>query len=612
MSSQTSHSHTPTAYSPATEYLADTLLTALIKCRRTGAAKPRWSGSARIHDPAAAAAAAFDIEVQALLDGSDDLRGALDAACQLDPAGHYDPAARAHFVEMLEHELQITPLDVRGVLEALTGLGGQGSLTGTAAERNLSSRAPASDHGLAHLRSRWGHRVRRVLVPLLLLNSIIAAALAVGPGVQVLLGATLPTAGAMEFALSVFAVWALTFIPGWLLVRFLDRRAGALWDEYVIHLHRLGVDRPGSLPEPPGTSAYYVAWRDDGGLARRGMRNIYQEKFDAYYGKSVSRVTVNADRPVKSEALFPVFLCTAVLAAGWTAIFYDPALSFGGPSSAGSPATTWTVLTFAFMGAYLYFLQTLMRRYFQADLRAGAYVSGYIRIVSALIVAAVLQATLFPQMPAEAAMAIAFVIGWFPDVGLKWLLRFASRRLRGAVPSLDPAYPLNRLDGLSVWYESRLLEEGIEDLQNLATAKLVDVLLHTRVPVARLVDWVDQAALLIHLPAEPAYADQKGFTSKTKADHAARSGEGHRRAALRRCGIRSATSLLRALHPGRDVAERTRLLRQLEADNFPRAAVESLYRVLDADPRLAVVMNWQEGDADPRMPLGVGPLRPVP
>ena len=40
--------------------------------------------------------------------------------------------------------------------------------------------------------------------------------------------------------MSAFVVWALTFIPGWLLVRFLDRRAGALWDEYVLNLHRLG------------------------------------------------------------------------------------------------------------------------------------------------------------------------------------------------------------------------------------------------------------------------------------------------------------------------------------------------------------------------------------
>ena len=36
-------------------------------------------------------------------------------------------------------------------------------------------------------------------------------------------------------------------------------------------------------------------------------------------------------------------------------------------------------------------------------------------------------------------------------------------------------------------------------MQNLTTMNLVDVILHTRVPAGRLVDWLDQAFLLIHL-----------------------------------------------------------------------------------------------------------------
>jgi hypothetical protein len=35
--------------------------------------------------------------------------------------------------------------------------------------------------------------------------------------------------------LEVFAVWSLSFLPGWLYIRFLGQRAGALWDEYVLH-----------------------------------------------------------------------------------------------------------------------------------------------------------------------------------------------------------------------------------------------------------------------------------------------------------------------------------------------------------------------------------------
>src|SRR5215510_3306668 len=63
-------------------------------------------------------------------------------------------------------------------------------------------------------------------------------------------------------ALTLFAVWLLSFLPGWLYVRFLGLRAGALWNEYVLNLHRLGVDRPQHLPEPPVNSVFHQGWLD--------------------------------------------------------------------------------------------------------------------------------------------------------------------------------------------------------------------------------------------------------------------------------------------------------------------------------------------------------------
>ena len=53
------------------------------------------------------------------------------------------------------------------------------------------------------------------------------------------------------------------------------------------------------------------------------------------------------------------------------------------------------------------------------------------------------------------------------------------------------------------------MEEGIEDMQNLATANLVDVILHTRVPVGRLVDWADQAKLYHLDRAERGYHERR-------------------------------------------------------------------------------------------------------
>src|SRR6266851_3608024 len=128
-------------------------------------------------------------------------------------------------------------------------------------------------------------------------------------------------------ALKLFALWCLAFLPGWLYVRFLGMRAKALWNEYVLNLHRLAWDRPENLPEPPVTSEFYAQWEPRQDPRQRPGDNIYRQKFEAYYGRQVpsaalggrvagtpdKRDGTSGDYVVSSESLFPVFLATAVL-----------------------------------------------------------------------------------------------------------------------------------------------------------------------------------------------------------------------------------------------------------------------------------------------------------
>lgn len=107
-----------------------------------------------------------------------------------------------------------------------------------------------------------------------------------------------------------------------------------------------------------------------------------------------------------------------------------------------------------------------------------------------------------------------------------------------------------------------MLEEGIEDMESLATTNFVDVILHTQVPVGRLVYWVDQAHLYLQMdrmergwferavhgtkdPTGPTCGLSKGsVTDKSRAGTRTRT-------ALRQFGIRKATDLLRAFPPDR-------------------------------------------------------------
>jgi tetratricopeptide (TPR) repeat protein len=85
--------------------------------------------------------------------------------------------------------------------------------------------------------------------------------------------------------------------------------------------------------------------------------------------------------------------------------------------------------------------------------------------------------------------------------------------------------PLNDLEGIDLYDLGRLESEGIVNIEGLAHHELIDLIIETRVPVPRLIDWVDQSILYLHLVGG--------------SDSGAR-------ATLRDYGIRTATDLLRA------------------------------------------------------------------
>jgi hypothetical protein len=169
--------------------------------------------------------------------------------------------------------------------------------------------------------------------------------------------------------------------------------------------------------------------------------------------------------------------------------------------------------------------------------------------------------------------AIAFVIGVFPTVGWQLIVQTLLRVPGLIIPSLQSTYKLTDLDGLNVWYESRLLEVGIEDMQNLATTDVVDLMLNTRIPVDRLVDWIDQAFLYLRV------TDDDG-----------------ERATLRAYGIRTATDLL-------DVFEDEQRATQMEwllngGDQTKPSRMRSLIVTLERERNLQYVQAWKSFKVD--------------
>lgn len=401
-------------------------------------------------------------------------------------------------------------------------------------------------------------------------------------------------------ALKIFVVAYFTLLPAILYLQFTSRKTLTVWREYVLSLFRLHADDYAHLPEPPHSSRYHQQWREarikrvgeaEGeSHERREEENIYRRRFEELYGppsdRDASGAPVRKTRAVRLERAhkLQVLIATVLIALGWVFVVQPETVFARSITPAdfqvrGLPAIPAESLSFAFLGAYFFVLQMLVRRFFQNDLKPTAYVNATVRIIIVVLLVWVLDPVLPESLGQAERSAIAFVIGVFPTIGWQALQSFVAVLLKRAVPALEAKDPLSELDGMNVWYEARLVEEGIEDVQNLATTDISNALLRTRIPPERLIDWVDQA--LLHLHAEE--DDRKQ---------------------LRRFGIRTATNLLDALaykrtdSTGNSFASGIERLLNDGADGHP-SVTRSIAVALQGERTLSHILAWRSFSPTP-------------
>jgi hypothetical protein len=403
----------------------------------------------------------------------------------------------------------------------------------------------------------------------------------------VLLSATVFQEDSRIFLLKIIAAALLSILPGWIYLQFIRNRGHSLYDEYVLNLFRLHIDEFGNLPAPPRHTSWYQVWKKEHDqLGTPDPDNLYRRKFESIYGRhSVSTIRLITDSlsfKDRTETFAPVIMATIIFALAWTLIV-EPELVRSirvlGETSplSGRPILPVDALRFGFLGAYGFLILDLGRRYYRDDLKSSAYISATMRIVFASLLIVAIDAAVDP--PRRSELLVAFFIGFFPRAGFTWLRLMVPDGLRALLPTLESDYPLDRLEGLNVWYEARLLEEGIESMQHLCSANLVDLMLRTRAPVSRLVDWLDQAFLHLHLPKpkdQPSPAIAK----------------------LRRLGIRTATDLERVCKRPKIPDATHRLLAEAldEKPEDVEAVVSAILRSLEGEPNLWHVRQFRRHD----------------
>lgn len=403
---------------------------------------------------------------------------------------------------------------------------------------------------------------------------------------------------------------------------FVVTRKGSLLNEFVANLARLGL---------LSSRVTKTGWETE--TERRRRVEAYLQKFEAAFGQipddqrqtileaphdtlrpvMVSRATVG--EVFVAEAAAPVVMATFLSALLWLVtlppVKLDVAAQLfaldsaryaaipGAPSAAppkppapppaiGAPVepeiTPWwyalrpnlTPVTAAFLGAYFFSLQLLFRRYVRKDLRPSAYMGAVLRIVLSVIGIWIvtLIGTKYLNIDPLALTFVGFVIGVFPRVLLQILEGVAKKLVPTAVlPSLSSDLPISDLDGLTVWHEARLEDEDIENTPNMATADVLELMINTRFPANRLVDWVDQAILYTCLGPD------------ARGDQGAR-------ARLARHGIRTATAFTEAYRQAAERDQDSTAFENILSDD-PRPVARGLADAIDTMPNIQLVRVWR-------------------
>jgi hypothetical protein len=292
----------------------------------------------------------------------------------------------------------------------------------------------------------------------------------------------------------------------------------------------------------------------------------------------------------------PIVVATVVLSLGWTLVMVNPNTRSFDFLQALNP--NLSPISVAFLGAYFFAIQLTVRGYVRGDLQPKSFSVITTRVVIAVILTWVVQLLLTGTVEAgpvtgatsKIVYALAFTAGVLPDFVLRYILD-AVPNIGGTRPPAGSAFA--ELDGLDIYDRTRLSQEGVTNVEALAHHGLVDLMLRTRIPMARLVDWVDQAILAIHLGATA--GTSAPAPAPAGAPGAVGSSDGI--TVLRAAGVRTATDLIGIVD---DPEQATQLQALIHDAGGVGPRIPIIAAALRSEEWLSALLNWHTSPlADP-------------
>ena len=239
------------------------------------------------------------------------------------------------------------------------------------------------------------------------------------------------------------------------------------------------------------------------------------------YKKAMDDMGINTEKQVRDvytpiRYLLPVSFITIICLLGAGLIAFTDSFAgelgdsliltgaFFGEANTDLILQSLVVVTYAFLGSFIWSSFAVTVRLFSKDLVPSVYYRAGIRMILAVVIALIISFLIGKEGAANlfqfksSLVAIAFLSGMFPERFLQYLINLFKK-------FVDPdglntnELSLYRIEGITMSQKERLEEIGITNAQNLATYSLTQLCIETPFESRTLLDWIGQAKLLCYL-----------------------------------------------------------------------------------------------------------------